>query len=104
MSEAECNQRIFEFSRRSNKRKVEVDFEGGAVSSNGGLILLSEIEKSLGLSKKIASVIPDYVILDFMSVVRNTSGQNLFESRITSRTFLAIGSKFGSLTKEGFWQ
>ena len=59
MSEAECNQRIFEFSR-SNKRKVEVDFEGGAVSSNGGLILLSEIEKSLGLSKKIASVIPDY--------------------------------------------
>ena len=59
MSEAECNQRIFEFSR-SNKRKVEVDFEGGAVSSNGGLTLLSEIEKSLGLSKKIASVIPDH--------------------------------------------
>lgn len=59
MSAAECNQTIFEFSR-SDKRKVQADFKGGAVSSNGGLVLVAEIEKLLGLSKKIATILPDH--------------------------------------------
>ena len=38
---------------------MEADFDGGAVSSNGGLVLLNEVEKKIDLSKKIASILPD---------------------------------------------
>jgi hypothetical protein len=58
MSAAECNQTSFEFSR-SDKRKVQADFDGGAVSSNGGLILLSEVERQLKLSQRVAAALPD---------------------------------------------
>ena len=53
-----CTQTIFPFSSLK-RRKVEVDFDGGSVSSNGGLLLLGEIEKKLRLSHKIASILPD---------------------------------------------
>lgn len=59
MSATECNQPIFEFSR-SDKRKVRVDFRGGDVTSNGGLVLIAEIEKKLRLSKQIAGMLPDH--------------------------------------------
>jgi len=55
----ECNQRVFEFSS-SEKRKVQADFKGGDVTSNGGLVLIAELEKKLRLSKRIAALLPDH--------------------------------------------
>jgi len=44
----------------SNKsKKVEVNFSGGDVTSDGGVLLLREIDRKLGLSKKMASLVPD---------------------------------------------
>jgi len=54
-----CNQPTFEFSSLK-RQKVQANFNGGAVSSNGGLILLSEVEKQLNIGQRIASILPDH--------------------------------------------
>jgi hypothetical protein len=46
------------FSKVCNK-KVEADFEGGAVTSDGGLLLLGEADRKLGFTQAIASHIQD---------------------------------------------
>jgi hypothetical protein len=35
-------------------RKIEVNFEGGDVTSDGGIILLQQIDQKLGLTEKIS--------------------------------------------------
>lgn len=40
-------------------RKVEVNFEGGEITSNGGSLLLGQIDEKLGLTKSIAPLFPD---------------------------------------------
>ncbi len=35
-------------------RKVEINFEGGDVTSDGGILLLQQIDQKLGLTEKIA--------------------------------------------------
>jgi hypothetical protein len=42
-----------------NRKKVEVQFTAEQISSDGGLLLLSEIDKQIGLTDQIASVIND---------------------------------------------
>ena len=41
-------------------RKVSANFKGGHISSNGGVLLLKQIDDFLGLTKKLATIIPDY--------------------------------------------
>lgn len=41
------------------RREIDVRFDGGAVSSDGGLLLLREVEKRVGLLKAVAEVLPD---------------------------------------------
>ena len=41
------------------RRKIEVNFDGGDVSSDGGLLLLREVERRLGLLKQVARILPD---------------------------------------------
>lgn len=41
-------------------RRVECDFSGGTLSSDGGLILLSELDKKLQLSKRLSNCFFDY--------------------------------------------
>ncbi len=41
------------------RRELEVSFDGGDVSSDGGLLLLREVEKRLGLLKQVAEILPD---------------------------------------------
>jgi hypothetical protein len=36
------------------RRKIEANFQDGAMSSDGGLVLLRQIDRRLGLSKAIA--------------------------------------------------
>ena len=42
-----------------NKRKLEIEFTGGNISSDGGVLLLRQIDKRLKLTERIASSIPD---------------------------------------------
>ena len=41
------------------RREIDVQFDGGAVSSDGGILLLREVEKRLGLLKAVADILPD---------------------------------------------
>ena len=47
-----------EFSR-TNRHKVEADFEGGAVSSDGGLLLLREADRKTGFIERAARRMDD---------------------------------------------
>ena len=42
-----------------NRKKIAVDFSGGHVSSNGGLLLLREVDRRLGLTRRIAGLLKD---------------------------------------------
>jgi len=41
------------------RRRIEVGFDGGEVSSDVGLLLLRQVERKLGLLKAVAQVLPD---------------------------------------------
>ena len=42
-----------------NRKKIAVDFSGGYVSSDGGLLLLREVDRRLGLTRRIAGLLKD---------------------------------------------
>ena len=42
------------------RKKVTADFEGGSISSDGGLVLLRGAERRLGLSETLAGCIRDW--------------------------------------------
>ena len=41
------------------RKKVSVGFDGGLMSSDGGVLLLREVERRLGIAARLASCIPD---------------------------------------------
>lgn len=45
--------------KRLRRQAVEVDFDGGTLTSDGGLLLLREVDKRLDLISRIAHAIPD---------------------------------------------
>ena len=53
-----CTETKIEFGR-FGRRLIEADFSGGDLSSDGGLLLLRQIDQHLGLSRAAAAVIPD---------------------------------------------
>lgn len=54
----DCRSKQLEFASCLG-RKVQVDFEGGDVSSDGGLLLLREVERRLKALKRAANLLPD---------------------------------------------
>jgi hypothetical protein len=42
-----------------NHKKIAVDFSGGHISSDGGLLLLRAMDRRLGLTRRIADLLPD---------------------------------------------
>ena len=42
-----------------NRKKVEVKFDGGSISSDAGLLLLREVDKLMGLTKQVSKRIGD---------------------------------------------
>src|SRR5437660_3996359 len=42
-----------------DRKKLTVDFEGGNQSSNGGLLLLRQAERKLGICRPLADAMPD---------------------------------------------
>ena len=53
-----CTQERIEFGRLG-RRVIEADFSGGDLSSDGGLLLLRQVDEHLGLSRAAAAAIPD---------------------------------------------
>ena len=44
---------------RHGRRQIEANFEGGALSSDGGLMLLRQVDRKIGLSKAVAAALHD---------------------------------------------
>ena len=44
---------------RLGRRNIEVNFEGGALSSDGGLMLLRQVDQRIGLSRSVAAALHD---------------------------------------------
>ena len=53
-----CNAEVFSFPA-VKKRVVQASFTGGNVSSDGGIALLRQTDRRLGLTKALAQVLPD---------------------------------------------
>jgi len=53
-----CTAKTFEFPALKN-RKIEASFSGGSVTSDGGILLLRQVEEKIKLLEKVAKVIPD---------------------------------------------
>ncbi|HXV99483.1 MAG TPA: IS1380 family transposase, partial [Anaerolineae bacterium] len=53
-----CTQESFNFPE-VKKRTVEVNFQGGDITSDGGVMLLRQVDKRIGLSKAVAQVLED---------------------------------------------
>ena len=53
-----CTQAKIDFGRLG-RRIIEADFSGGDLSSDGGLLLLRQVDRHLGLSRAAAAAIPD---------------------------------------------
>jgi Transposase DDE domain group 1 len=55
---SKCTPNFFEFPSFKN-RKVLAQFNGGSVTSEGGLLLIKEIDRKLNLTTSIAKIFPD---------------------------------------------
>ena len=55
----ECTQVGFEF-HSLNHRQIRAQFDGGAISSDGGGLLLREVDKRTGIIGKFAACFTDY--------------------------------------------
>ena len=53
-----CTQKCFDFPPL-NKRKVQAEFSGGNISSDGGSLLLRDIDKQLGLMTSVDHILND---------------------------------------------
>src|SRR6202142_2146350 len=56
---AECNQSLFEF-HPLKRREIRAQFDGGAITSDGGGLLLREAEKRIGILRQFADCFTDY--------------------------------------------
>src|SRR5215210_357724 len=54
----ECNDELFHFPS-FDRRKIEAGFSGGEVSSDGGVMLLREVDRRLGLTGALDAALPD---------------------------------------------
>ena len=54
----DCTQELFQFPS-FDRRKIEASFTGGEVSSDGGVLLLREADRRLGLVAALDRVLPD---------------------------------------------
>jgi hypothetical protein len=55
---ADCKGLCIEFPGFGG-RKIEADFGGGEVSSDGGVLLLRQVDRWIGLTKRLGEVLPD---------------------------------------------
>jgi hypothetical protein len=53
-----CTQESFQFPV-CNRRSVEANFQGGDITSDGGVLLLQQVDRRLGLSEAVARALDD---------------------------------------------
>jgi len=56
---SECTQFVFGFHPQK-RREIRARFNGGAISSDGGGLLLREVEKRIGILRQFATCFTDY--------------------------------------------
>ena len=56
---AECNQFVFGFHPQK-RREIRAQFDGGAITSDGGGLLLRDVEKRIGILRQFAACFTDY--------------------------------------------
>ena len=54
----DCNALPIEFPGFGG-RKIEADFSGGEVSSDGGVLVLRQVDRWVGLTKRLGQLLPD---------------------------------------------
>jgi hypothetical protein len=54
----DCNQGKIEFPGFGG-RKIAAEFDGGEVSSDGGVLLLRQVDRWIGLTKRLSELLPD---------------------------------------------
>ena len=54
----ECNTELSKFPRLS-QRTISADFNGGDITSVGGLPLIAALDKKLKLTESVAALLPD---------------------------------------------
>lgn len=92
----------FEFELPGVKgRKIEGNFEGGEVSSDGGLVLLRQVDRWIGLTKALSKTLPDKRDPDKI--------EHSLESMLRQRIYgLALGyedlNDHNTLRKDLLWQ
>src|SRR5437016_12082133 len=55
----ECTQFVFGFHPQK-RRRIRAQFDGGAITSDGGGVLLREVEKRAGILRQFAACFSDY--------------------------------------------
>src|ERR1700687_1573701 len=55
----ECSQFVFGFHPQK-RREIRAQFDGGAITSDGGGLLLREVEKRVGILRQFAACFTDY--------------------------------------------
>ena len=55
----ECNQFVFGFHPQK-RREIRAQFDGGAITSDGGGLLLREVEKRIGILQQFSACFTDY--------------------------------------------
>ena len=79
----QCNPELIQYPR-CKRRKVEVDFQGGSVTSDGGSLHIQQADQKLGLIEEVAKYFPD--------PRRSTSITHDTESLLRQRVFsLCLG-------------
>ena len=53
-----CTSKVFTFPTL-NRKRVEASFSGGDLSSDGGVLLLEQVDRSLELTQQLAAILPD---------------------------------------------
>ncbi|MGB0722112.1 MAG: transposase, partial [Gammaproteobacteria bacterium] len=53
-----CTDRVVEFPRLG-RRRIEAEFTGGDISSDGGVMLLRQVDRHLGLLASVAEELDD---------------------------------------------
>src|SRR5512144_643566 len=53
-----CSASVLEFPRCQG-RQVQAEFSGGAITSDGGVVLLRQVDQRIGLTARLAQALPD---------------------------------------------
>src|SRR2546430_1949263 len=90
---AECTQVGFEF-QSLNHRQIRAQFDGGAISSDGGGLLLREVDKRTGIIRKFAACFTDYRDPERISCSSHCSSISTVASSSSWAVWLLTGPRF----------